>query len=245
MNIWDSVQRGLEKASQEAARIAKMQRLRAAIDTLSRQIYTQQVALINKTMELFDKGQITHNELLTICQDLSQMQQQNLSLQNELKIIQSQSAPTTQPNVSVSPTPSALPALPAPQESDGTPTVYAPPPPDFQFYSDTTVGVPAPPPPPGTGPQAISAINTVLMGNDSNQQSEGKLLCVVCRAGLIAGNAYCHNCGSPVVTAAAFPPTVRSTDAQTLPVEDKETVHSDMPQSSSGSAQSTPQDGGH
>ena len=41
MPLWDSVQRSLEKASQEAARIAKTQRLRSTIDGLTRQVNTQ------------------------------------------------------------------------------------------------------------------------------------------------------------------------------------------------------------
>ena len=56
MNIWDSVQRGLEKATHEAARIAKAQRLRTTLEGLSKQIEMQQGAIVSKAMELFQHG---------------------------------------------------------------------------------------------------------------------------------------------------------------------------------------------
>ncbi|MDQ6662118.1 MAG: hypothetical protein M3Z24_14280, partial [Chloroflexota bacterium] len=76
MPLWDSVHRGLEKASQEASRIARTQRLRSNIDTFARQITTQQSNLLSKTMELFTSGQLTQNELTPLCQELVNLQQQ-------------------------------------------------------------------------------------------------------------------------------------------------------------------------
>src|SRR5437868_13388927 len=127
MNLWDSVHRGLEKASQEAARIAKIQRLRGNIDHFSRQIHIQHDILLRKVMELFNSGQLTQSELIPLCQELMSLQQQLHVFHNELKHLQSLGAPAVQP---------AQPAAP-----------IAPPPPEYQAYNDTTVPVPAPPPP--------------------------------------------------------------------------------------------------
>src|SRR5438270_9496749 len=82
MPLWDSVQRSLEKASQEAARIAKTQRLRSIVDGLTRQISTQNNNLLNKTMDLFNAGQLTQSELLPFCQEITNLQQQLNQAQN-------------------------------------------------------------------------------------------------------------------------------------------------------------------
>src|SRR5205085_10203652 len=88
MPLWDSVQRSLEKASQEAARIAKTQRLRSIIDGLSRQINLQNNSILNKTMDLFITGQLTQSELLPLCKELANLQQQLNQAQTELKQLQ-------------------------------------------------------------------------------------------------------------------------------------------------------------
>ncbi len=98
MPLWDSVQRGLEKASQEAARIARTQRLRSNIDGLSRQMYAQNNAIFNKTMELFVSGQLTQSELLPLCQEMINLQQQLNQAQNELKQLQAQSSQPPAPH---------------------------------------------------------------------------------------------------------------------------------------------------
>ena len=90
MPLWDSVQRSLEKASQEAARIARTQRLRSIIDGLSRQINTQNNAIVNKAMDLFVSGQLTQSELLPLCQEMMNLHQQLNQAQNELKQLQAQ-----------------------------------------------------------------------------------------------------------------------------------------------------------
>ena len=84
MPLWDSVQRSLEKASQEAARMAKTQRLRYTIDGLSRQISTQSNNIVNKTMDLFTAGELTQSELLPLCQEITNLQQQLNQAQNSI-----------------------------------------------------------------------------------------------------------------------------------------------------------------
>ncbi len=182
MNIWDSVQRGLEKATHEAARIAKGQRLRATIESLSKQIETQQGAIIGTAMDLFKNGQLTQNELLVLCQALQNSQQQLVQAQSELKSIQNQGNSGTQ----VAP-PAAY-----------TQTSHQP--------YDNTLPALVPPPPPGFEPLHVSSLETMRMPPSANELAR----CSRCQASLILGNAFCHNCGTPVSTdTASYQPTVR------------------------------------
>lgn len=170
MNIWDSVQRGLEKATQEATRRARTQRLRSTIDNLTQQLHTQEDDLLVKTMQIFAAGHLTQSELLPICQELAQLQQQLEQAQHELNLVQSQQA-----------------------QSSGTPPtlpVYTTPPSEYQPYDET---MPAPPPPPPPGVTPLSSFNTVIM----NTPGQEKQLCPHCNVALIPGDAYCHNCGAP------------------------------------------------
>src|SRR5579863_2138341 len=139
MPIWDSVQRGLEKASQEASRIAKTQRLRSTLDTLTRQMNTQSSNLINKTMELYTSGQLTQLELLPLCQELVYLKQQLDDAQNELKQLQVNQPSGPMPSISSMPTP-------AEGSYELQPTVYAPPPPTYETYLAGSEGLTSPPP---------------------------------------------------------------------------------------------------
>jgi hypothetical protein len=172
MNIWDSVQRGLEKATQEATRRARTQRLRSTIDNLTQQLHTQEDELLVKTMQIFAAGQLTQNELLPLCQELAQLQLQLEQAQHELNLVQSQQNQAQAPGTS--------PTLPA----------YTIPPSDYQPYDET---MPAPPPPPPPGVTSLSSFNTVIM----NTPGQEKQLCPHCNVALIPGDAYCHNCGAP------------------------------------------------
>ena len=128
MPLWDSVQRSLEKASQEAARMAKTQRLRYTIDGLSRQISTQSNNIVNKTMDLFTAGELTQSELLPLCQEITNLQQQMNQAINELKQIQA-----TQPQTT------------GPQTQPGAPNPYLPLGPGGQTtYPSTGEGLPSP-----------------------------------------------------------------------------------------------------
>jgi hypothetical protein len=207
MNIWDSVHRGLEKASHEAARIARIQRLRSTIDSVTRQIHTQEELLISRTMEVFAAGQLTQSELLPICQELANLRLQLEQARSDLKAIQSASAPGTPQN----PTGSNAPGGEAP-------TVYAPPPPDYQFYADPTEPATVPPPPPGVEPLTVSARETMIMNPGASEGTSTQtgptdytLYCAQCHAALAVGNAFCHNCGAPVQDSAfSHLPTARA-----------------------------------
>ncbi len=220
MNLWDSVQRGLEKASQEAARKARTQRLRSIIDGLTRHINSQQTALISKTMELYASGQLTQSELLPICQTLAELQQQMQQAQNELKQLQS--------NAPVPPPPPQLQGGTAPQSGEtvlypvtgetvitgpyAPPFDYqpyadagpltAPPPPDMEsFTSSEMETVIAPPPPPD-----IPAAPPALAGS----AMDAPRYCPVCQAELNPSYAFCHNCGTLIQHNLAQMPTMRA-----------------------------------
>lgn len=175
MNIWDSVQRGLEKATQEATRRARTQRLRSTIDNLTQQIHTQEDDLIIHTMEIFAAGKLTQSELLPLCQNLMSLQQQLEQNQQELNVVQSQGQTQGPPTATQATTPLSPSYTP--------PSHYEP-------YDQT---MPAPPPPPPPGVTEISSFGTVLMGTPGVMKQH----CTRCQVELIPGDAYCHNCGAP------------------------------------------------
>src|SRR5581483_3419781 len=208
--------RSLEKASQEAARIARTQRLRSTIDGLSRQINTQNNAIINKAMDLFVSGQLTQSELLPLCQEMMNLHQQLNQAQNELKQLQAQAnqsqssqaplppqsmANPNQPLPPVTTEPGQVPYTTASTES-GQNALYAPPPPEYQSYMDSTTSNTLPPPPPGMQPLTVSAIETmrINMGpsfSSAPSQTDSRL-CTVCHTEIQPNMSFCHNCGAPV-----------------------------------------------
>jgi hypothetical protein len=212
MNIWDSVHRGLEKASHEAARVARAQRLRATIDSLSRQINTQQSTLLATTMEVFSAGNLTQSELIPLCRELAGLQQQLSQAQNELKQLHSQGA---KPPVS-----------PSPASVESSPTLYAAPP-EYPAYDQTIPATP-PPPPPGVEPLTISSLETAIMGLSTPSPVEKKQYCSNCRTEVLPGHVYCQNCGTPVQNSnISHLPTVRGSAPDSLHSTGQETVRSD------------------
>lgn len=243
MNLWDSVHRGLEKASHEAARMARTQRLRANIDGLMRHINTQQTQLIGKAMELYTNGQLTQGELLPICQTLAEMQQQMQQMQNELKQIQASLPPQQgQAQAQLQGPGSATQAgatLLYPQSGEAPAPDPYPPSADYQSYADSGPITAPPPPPMGAEPFAASEMETVMappppppldmapmqppapapMGMDAPRY------CPVCQARLNPSYAFCHNCGT-LVQANVSPsmPTMRAGTDATFAAEGQETM---------------------
>jgi hypothetical protein len=224
MPLWDSVQRSLEKASQEAARIAKTQRLRSTIDGLSRQVNTQRATIFNRTMDLFIAGQLTQSELLSLCQEMVQFQQHLNQAQLELKQLQSsqaqgqpnQYAPTTE--VGSGPAPMPYP----PTAEDQLQTGYAPPLPEYQSYLDSTQEGAMAPPPPGVEPLTVSAMETVMMTPANAAPAANKQFCRVCHAELPPNIAFCHSCGAPVQNAySSHSPTIRAGNIEGIHTADQ------------------------
>jgi hypothetical protein len=222
MNLWDSVQRGLEKATQEAGRIAKTQRLRATVDGLNREINIQSGTLVGKTMELFLAGHLTQAEILPICQEIARLQQQLAQTQNELKLAQANTPPNTAPPppgaATPYPPPPTIPAQtlypPAPVGSS-EPTIYAPPPPGYEPYTAGGSDVTAPPPP-GMEGLTLSQIETMAL-NTMATPGTGQRRCTNCQAALTPTDEFCHTCGTPARTnEAEHSPTIRAETTPTV-----------------------------
>ena len=225
MPLWDSVQRSLEKASQEAARIARTQRLRSTIDGLLRQINTHNSTIVNKTMELYLAGQLTQSELIPRCHEMINLHPQVNQAQNELKQLQMQAPPPPPgspgmqgvPGMQNTPAPQApappgitnpgqypppitgevgQASYPNPTTEGGQNAMYAPPPPGYQSYLDSTNDYTVPPPPPGMEGQTVSSLETFIVSMSTPQTSNR--LCPVCHSEIPPTIAFCHNCGTPV-----------------------------------------------
>ena len=203
MPLWDSVHKGLEKASQEAARIARIQRLRATADGLSRQMQVQDNFIVNTVMELFLADKLTQSELLPFCQALAQLNYQLNQTQAEIVQIQAgqpvNQPPGTTPQSgeyvqSTAYAPPPLEALPYPsQQEEPGQAVYAPPPPEYQGYAPVTpVATPA-------GIESLSSAETAMMNPALPQiAATEKSFCPVCRAELAPNFAFCQQCGAHV-----------------------------------------------
>ena len=241
MNIWDSVHRSLDKASKEAGRIARMQRLRSQLDKVARQINTQEGALLHQVMDLFASGRLTQAELLPICHELMSLQQQLSQAQSELQTLQSQVQQTPQAGQDIN--------APATMAGEIAPTTYAPPPsaPIYQPFDATMPAILPPPPPPesqtlhsqetvmntipvGSAGDAftISAQETVRArdeaydaGRDEMPASEGqregsenRRRCPQCNTEALPGYYFCQNCGSALLPQDSnYQPTVRASGA--------------------------------
>ncbi len=211
MNLWDSVHRGLEKASQEAGRIARMQRLRTVADGLARQMQGQHTLMVDRLMELFASGRLTQPEMLTLCQEFASMQQQMAQLQQELKQLQSASGPAGQPTgiAGASGEEPIAPVLP------------------LSMHQATGEHfTPIPPPPPAEAVLTTSGLETVLNTAQADipaVSADAVRYCQVCHVELLAGHAFCHQCGTAINAADIAPPTVRS---GAEPIFSEETVRS-------------------
>jgi hypothetical protein len=260
MNIWDSVHKGLDKASKEAGRIARMQRLRFQLDKVARQLHTQESTLLHQVMDLFMAGQLTQGELLPLCHELMSLQQQLVQAQSELQMLQSQGPQPPQSGQA------GLQELNAPATPGGeiAPTMYAPPPP-----FDATVPA-VPPPPPGMDLQTPhsqeTVMNTVSAANamdastissqetmfmhqgefsqrpgdeaagasiEKGQQSggESRQHCPQCHVEVLPGYYFCQNCGSALLPAEGYyPPTLRASGSESFYQSGQETVFSPSPE---------------
>lgn len=231
MNLWDSVHRGLEKASQEAARMARTQRLRTNVDGLARHINMQHTQLIGKTMELYANGQLTQSELLPICQALTEMQQQMQQMQNELKQLQVNLPPQQQlqgPGTA----PQGGATMLYPPSGEAAATGPYPPSTDYQPYVDAgPITAPPPPPPPGTESFVVNEMETVMAPPPPPASAPAALdmdaprYCPVCQTQLNPGHAFCHNCGTLVQSNfSSHMPTMRTGVEMPFATEGQETM---------------------
>lgn len=229
MPLWDSVHRSLEKASHEAARLAKVQRLRSTSDGLVRQIQTLNETMLHTTMNLFVTGQLTQPELVLLCQELVHLQQQLNQAQTELKQLQAnapQSASSPEGGLASLPPGSTEGAPYTSTKQENMETILAPPPPDYQAYLESTEAVDVPPPPPDL---ALAGKN-IMQANEGNASS--MLRCPVCHSEIERQHAFCQQCGSPIQSNYPVPQaTVRASRIDTAGTEagDQETVRAQEP----------------
>jgi len=229
MNIWDSVHRSLDKASKEAGRIARWQRLRSQIEKVTRQISTQEDALLRQVMNLFLAGQMTQAELLPLCRELINLQQQLSLAQSELQILQNQGP---------------LPPHAGGQQDINAPHIPTTPAtiaglnaaaPEYQPFDATMPATPPPPPPPGMDLQTLHAQETIMSTlpatpvadastissqetifmqegaaiqpterenirpTGEGQQWAYKQHCPKCNIETLPGHYYCQNCGTALI----------------------------------------------
>jgi hypothetical protein len=195
MPLWDSVHRSLEKASHEAARLAKVQRLRSTSDGLARQIQALHETMLHTTMNLFAASQLTQPELVLLCQELVHLQQQLNQAQTELKQLQAnapQSTSSPEGGLAALPPGSKEVAPYPPANHENMETMLAPPPPDYQSYLESTEEVNVPPPPPDL---ALAGKN-IMQANEENASSMPR--CPVCHSEIERQQAFCQQCGSPI-----------------------------------------------
>jgi uncharacterized Zn finger protein (UPF0148 family) len=205
MNIWDSVHRGLEKASQEAARISKIQKARSQMDRLGRQLATQEQTLLDKAIALFEAGQLQQNELIPFCQEIVSLRQQFAQTQSELQSLQNQiqQQPASSQN---NPAESGTPMLPPPPQSSSierTVPAFAPPTNSdssatSQYYAQDNpqdlMALPTIPPPP---PGFYASQPTITPASIPSKAAIG-YHCPRCGTTIQTNDQFCPNCGAPL-----------------------------------------------
>lgn len=246
MNIWDSVHRGLEKASNEAGRIAKTQRLRSAIDKMGRQMQEREAALFNSVMHLFSIGALNQSELLPLCQEIAQMHQQLAQLQGELQQLHNQQ-PATDPSTPTPPTQPASTAVnpyifptsgtPYPDVSSDLPANHP--------YAPTATPIPTPPPPPGVSDRATpssplppgSAYLATNMHQTQPMPSGGTnpplanmLNCPQCGIATLSSGAFCQNCGASLGRIETHQSTIQGQNPPASPSLPQQTLYANVEQ---------------
>src|SRR5713226_168998 len=184
MSILESVQHGLEKVSLEASYLAKIQHLHAVINDLTFRCGMDHQALANKAMELYAAGHLTQNELLPLCQELANFQQQIEQVKAELKQLQ-ENPPTSYTHQPGGPGPvppgyaaayPGAPSVPVYAAYPGTPGAPVPPPASFIAYAgdptqDPTKRVPTDPLPEldSSGPAEADTPETAAPGTVASE----------------------------------------------------------------------------
>lgn len=133
MSFLESIQHGLEKASQEASRITKIQHFHNVINDLTFKASQQGQTLIAQAMDMYHNGRLGQGELVVICQQIATYEQQINEIQGEIQRLQQheESAPQAPippvPSPAYSAYPQEAPTAPLLQPSDNSepPTVPA------------------------------------------------------------------------------------------------------------------------
>lgn len=123
MSFLESIQHGLEKASQEASRITKIQHFHNVINDLTFKASQQGQALIAQAMDMYHDGRLGQGELVVICQQIATYEQQINEIQGEIQRLQQHEDSAQQAPIPPVPPP-AYPAYPqaTPTQAFMTPT---------------------------------------------------------------------------------------------------------------------------
>ena len=140
MSFLESIQHGLEKASQEAARITRIQHLHNISNDLTFKASQQGQALIVQAMDMYHNGHLGQGELVAICQQIATYQQQISEVQAELQRLRKPEDHAGEQAAPVAPSPTSYPAYPQatpPQAyaAGDAPTSYLPPQPSYPAQS--------------------------------------------------------------------------------------------------------------
>lgn len=125
MSFLESIQHGLEKASQEAARITKIQHLHNVVNDLSFKASQQGQTLVEQAMDMYHNGRLGQGELVVICQQIATYQQQINEVNEELQRLQQHENAADSPVPPIAPPPpTGYPAYPqdAPTQAYVVPT---------------------------------------------------------------------------------------------------------------------------
>lgn len=147
MSFLESIQHGLEKASQEATRIAKIQHLHNVANDLNFKASQQGQSLVAKAMEMYHSGLLAQGELTAICKQITDYQQQLNEVQEELQRLQQAADEAAQQGALVPPAPAGYPAYPP--AAPGQPYAPGAVPPGYPAYPAPPAGYPAYPAPAG------------------------------------------------------------------------------------------------
>ncbi|GER83233.1 hypothetical protein KTAU_18700 [Thermogemmatispora aurantia] len=146
MSILESIQHGLEKAAQQAARLARIQHLQIVLNDLSYKASLEHRTLSNKVMELYCSGRLSQSELLPLCQNLATLEQHIQEIQQELERLhgEGQEQASAPPAAASGP----LPAQPSASGAAAPPAAYPAYPPSFPPVAAYPAGGPIAYPPP-------------------------------------------------------------------------------------------------
>lgn len=201
----DSMRQKADQAALEADKLMRIRREQGAIDQLRRDIKTQLDALGRATLAAYRGGEITHPQLVSICQQIDALNEQ--IAQREARIEQIRAEKLAPPPAPPTAGPSSIPCphcgqripaearfcpvcghqIPPPAPAEGVCAACGSPMPAAAQFCPTCGArrAPAPPPPPPPPPQTIR--------------------CAGCGAELPAIAVFCPDCGTRV--GAAAPPT--------------------------------------
>jgi hypothetical protein len=155
MSFLESIQHGLEKASQEAARITKIQHLHNVANDLTFKASQQGEQLVARAMEMYHSGLLAQGELTSICQQIATYQQQLKEVQEELQKLQKPEDETAQQAAQIPPAPAGYPAYPPAPPAQAYPSGTVPP--AYPPYPAPPAGYPAYPAPAGYPPYPTQA----------------------------------------------------------------------------------------